>query len=200
MENNNINNHFSSSVDSNSQFSNILNIQDISYCQFMAKFNGGMFFEDALMFYPETGSKYSLIDLNLYLMEKFSFLTKETMFFAQDIFGNQFCFKNNQIFLFFIESGELEYVANKFNEFLEILEEEYDYLTGVAVKKEWEDSHVQLKFGERLCPKKPFILGGGYELDNFYNIETYNNLDYNSNIAIQLYGIPDKTKVKISFK
>ena len=98
MENNNINNHFSSSVDSNSQFSNILNIQDISYCQFMAKFNGGMFFEDALMFYPETGSKYSLIDLNLYLMEKFSFLTKETMFFAQDIFGNQFCFKNNQIF------------------------------------------------------------------------------------------------------
>jgi hypothetical protein len=44
--------------------------------------------------------------------------------------------------------------------------ENYDYETGWSAAREWQLSHGPLKPGDRLVPKRPFILGGSYEADN----------------------------------
>ena len=54
-----------------------------------------------------------------------------------------------------------------------------------------------LSQGYRLSPIKPFVLGGEYVNQNLFLNKYIDNLELNSSIALQIYGLPDGQKVII---
>lgn len=49
----------------------------------------------------------------------------------------------------------------------------------------------------RLVPKTPFVLGGGYNLDNLYALEASESMRYRGSIATQLRDLPDGAAVQL---
>jgi hypothetical protein len=118
--------------------------------------------------------------------------------FGQDLFGNQFCFTSDthSIVFFNSETGERETIAIDFEFFLRELYAQFNYYTGIPILKEWLANN-QLAFNSRLCPKIPFIMGGEFKIDNLYAGTYPAYMRAYSNIAKQIYNLPDGTKVKL---
>jgi SMI1 / KNR4 family (SUKH-1) len=178
-----------------------LPISDSEYYHFLKRCNGGFFFEQALHLYSVNGIfKYCDIEeINRIFQEAYGDLAKGAYAFGQDVFGNQFIFISSQISLFNIETAEIEPIANSFIEWIEHIFADTDYLTGVSILQEWKAGEEKLEFGQRLCPKKPFVVGGEYSVENLYNIDIEKNLLYNSHIAKQIHDLPDGTPIKFGF-
>lgn len=179
-------------------------ISDIAYFDFIKKSgDGGFFYGKSLHLYGYSSSPdFHNIDLvNQTLKEQFKDIVSGLVFFGQDIFGHQFAFdtNRNKIVFFNIETGEKEVIANDFSDWGGFLLEETDYFTGKNLAKEWEEKN-SLSFGQRLCPKIPFVLGGDYVLNNLYASGYPDFLISNANIANQIYGLPDGAKYKITIK
>jgi hypothetical protein len=173
-------------------------IPDIEYFELMKQVNGGAFFMKALFIYPfimeERYPSVLLVNKKMNILYDQLFLNLFT--FGQDIFGNQFCFdkENYSVILFNIEDGERVVLANNFTEWLSVLENDYDYLTGFSYSKKWQNSNI-LGVDQRLCPKIPFVIGGKYEESNFYASVFPSYLELNADIARQIYDLPDGTAV-----
>ncbi|WP_431166931.1 hypothetical protein [Tenacibaculum halocynthiae] len=69
----------------------------------------------------------------------------------------------------------------------------------LAIELSKEDNKL-LTEGKRLSAKQPFIIGGEYNLNNFYLKDFKKNIYYNSSIAKQVYNVPDGAKIKIVIK
>ena len=174
-------------------------INDIDYLTFLKNFNGGFFFNNALQFYAINSAEkiFCLKNINELITNLYKKLGDELFYFGQDIFGNQYAFNNNnEVVLFNIESAEKEHIAYSFKEFIDTLLEDTDYYTGESLILEWKSLHSDLKLNERLCPKKPFVLGGDFDISNLYNLNISKNLEYNSSIAIQIHELPDGTPIR----
>ncbi|MBK7638390.1 MAG: hypothetical protein IPJ13_32070 [Saprospiraceae bacterium] len=106
----------------------------------------------------------------------------------------------DEIFYFLnIETGELEYITNgEFDQFVEILLGDINYFTGSTLIQKYSDIDKEmLSQGYRLSPIKPFVLGGEYVNQNLFLNKYIDNLELNSSIALQIYGLPDGQKVII---
>jgi len=84
------------------------------------KRNGFYGFESALHVFPvETdGEEIGLIDWNdnSLWINCYDHLARNALFFAEDIFGGQFCIKEDGIFAFDPETGSFDYLAPDINE------------------------------------------------------------------------------------
>jgi hypothetical protein len=178
-------------------------IEDINYEKFIVECcNGGFFFGKALLIYPNIlENQYpSASLLNSKLYQEFGELFCNYWSFGQDIFGNQFCFKNTtrEIILFNIEDASEVIMARDFKEWLIIVEDDFDYLTGYSYYKEWIKKQG-LNEIQRLVPYKPFIVGGDYNVSNFVASDYPRYLEYNAQLAKHLHDIPDGTAVRIRY-
>jgi len=118
------------------------------------------------------------------------------IFFAEEVFGNLFAYDNSgNIVLLNVESAEIELVLEDFDEWMEYITEDIDYTTGKVLAQEWAASNGQIPFGSHLCPKKPFIIGGEYEIDNLYVLSWEKSLLFKADIARQIRDLPDGTDV-----
>ena len=139
-------------------------IKDKDYLDFIKETNGGFFYNYSLQFYAvETPLKYHNIFLiNQYIHEAYGkFLGKE-LFFAQDVFGNQFGFSDMGIIFFNMETGERQVIAEGFNKWIDVLNRDLDYFTGRKLVEDWNMSNTAIKPNERFHPKKPFVIGGEF--------------------------------------
>ena len=179
-------------------------INDIAYFDFIKQSrNGGFFYGKSLHLYGYSNNVdfHNIESVNQTLKEQFKDIAAGLFFYGQDIFGHQFAFDNtrNKIVFFNIETGDKEVVANDFSDWVDLLLDETDYFTGKNLAKNWEEKNT-LNFGQRLCPKIPFILGGDYALSNLYASYYPDFLISNANIAHQIYGLSDGEKFKITIK
>ena len=92
--------------------------------------------------------------------------------------------------------GEKETVASNFTDWVNVIFNGLDYFTGHKLAYAWRTGHG-LQFNERLCPIKPFVIGGDYKPDNLYAIESSKNIKTNANIARQIYDRPNGTPITI---
>lgn len=119
------------------------------------------------------------------------------VFFAEELFGNMFAYAKDGVVFFDLETGEREIVAQNFNGWLRYVIDDIDYVTGWKIAQDWTATHGSVPFGSHLCPKKPFIIGGEYDLNNLYPLNWEKSLSLRADIFSQMRDLPDGTDVEL---
>lgn len=120
------------------------------------------------------------------------------LFFAEDVFGGQFCIKDSKVYTFDPETGSLEYLADDIESWVQILLCDYEVLTGYPLAHQWQKQNGRLPAGKRLLPKVPFVLGGEFVLDNLYLADAVEGMRFRADIASQIKDLPDGAQIKFN--
>lgn len=182
------------------EFSDFLNkyeFIDKTYLNLILKKNGLLCFESALQIYPYDNSTINLKILNDMegWRQKYFFITRSYFCFAQDLFGFQFCFTHQGIEIFNTETGEFSFLTDTFENWIQMILNDYNYLTGYEIGHEWQKKFRKLQLSERLNGKIPFVLGGSYSIENLYPINLISLLDFRADIANQIYNLEDGQQI-----
>jgi len=119
------------------------------------------------------------------------------LFFAEDIFGNQFCLRGGSVLTFDAETGALEAFATDMESWAATVLNDYALWTGHGLAHEWQEINGPLQAGLRLVPKLPFVLGGEYVVNNLYAMNAVESMRYRADIALQIHDAPDGTTVML---
>jgi hypothetical protein len=164
------------------------------------KRNGFFAFEGALRFFPSRSVpiSYGLPEWNSWELWRFEYgdLTEGCFFFAEDIFGGQFCVLNGKICTFDPETGQREELANTLEEWAAAIFRDYEILTGYKLAHEWQSKHGKLVGRDRLVPKTPFVTGGAFALSNLAAFDAVNGMRARGNLARQIRDLPDGARVR----
>jgi hypothetical protein len=174
-------------------------ISDNAYFDFMSKLNGGFFYERSLHMYSfSKGPAFHNMEyINSIFQHEYGKLAQGHVFFAQDTLGNQFSFTDKGIAMFNCETAEIELLARSFDEWKKVLYNDLDYLTGRQLLRKWITTN-SFDFDQRLCAKKPFVLGGEYNVLNLYAQYFPTYIASNANVAKQIHDLPDGAQVSIT--
>lgn len=168
----------------------------------LSKHNGFYALEGALHVFPTHSSQQEigLYDWNDDILWRNAYmeLTNGCMFFAENVFGEQFCIKRDQIYIFDPETGALDHLANDIEGWAQAIINDYDFLTGYSLGNQWQQQNGQLPAKKRLLPKIPFVAGGEFMLDNLYLADAVEGMKFRADIANQIKNLPNGTKIKFS--
>jgi hypothetical protein len=162
--------------------------------------NGFFAFESALHVFPVTSDK-SIIDIdrwnsdNLWKCE-YGELTNGLFFFAEDVFGVQFCIANDSVSTFDPETGNVEFFSANVSQWCERVVKEKEEVTGYPLAKEWKQRFGPIPQGSRLIPRTPFVCGGKYEISNVVLVDAVKGMRIRGDIARQIHGKPDGTQIR----
>jgi hypothetical protein len=122
------------------------------------------------------------------------------LFFAEDILQDQFCLstKKNSVLRFHAETGRIDFAANSLEEWADLVLSNFQEETGWTFAHEWQLKNGPLPQGQRLMPKKPFFLGGGYELGNLWAGDALEGMRFKADLAMQTRELPEGAQVKIN--
>lgn len=166
--------------------------------------NGFYALENALHVFPTHSSRQEigLCDWNENALWRSAYkgLADGCLFFAEDVFGGQFCIKDNKVCIFDPETGALEYLADDIESWVKILLSDYEALTGYPLAHQWQKKNGQLPTGKRLLPKVPFVLGGEFVLDNLYLADAVEGMRFRADIASQIKDLPDGAQIKFNIE
>jgi hypothetical protein len=162
--------------------------------------NGFFAFEGALHVFP-AGCQNNVMDLERWNQKEswkagYGEVANNYLFFAEDVFGGQFGLRAGRIYRFDPETGDAEEMAADLEGWSTRLLDNYEYETGYPVAHEWQVVNGPLAPGNRLMPRKPFVVGGGFNLENFYAIEAVHGMKLRAILARQIQGLPDGTSIK----
>jgi len=162
--------------------------------------NGFLAFDRALRVFPAIPPAH-LLSINRWnapriWRDAYGGLADDLLFFADDIFGGQFCIKKGKILVFDPETAALEEIAEDLDGWIKVIMDETDYRTGRPFAIDWQAAHGAIKLTQRLVPKQLFMLGGEYALDNLYVLEAVEAMRFRGEIARQTHDLPDGTQVR----
>ena len=126
----------------------------------------------------------------------FDGLADDLLFFAEDIFGGQFCIKEGAVYSFEPETAELTPVADELNGWATAILSNYEVMTGYPIAHRWQEVYGQVPNGKRLVPKTPFVLGGEYAVENLYLLDATRAMQLMGDIATQIKNLPEGSKIK----
>jgi hypothetical protein len=119
------------------------------------------------------------------------------LFFAQDIFGQQFCLIEEHICRFNPETARFTNVAATLEAWAAWVLSDYRVETGWPLAHAWQVQHGPLALTNRLVPITPFILGGAYAVDNLMAIEAVEAMWFRGSVYQQSRDLPDGTRVRV---
>lgn len=167
--------------------------------------NGFYAFESALHVFATgataPGSESSLQQWNDPELWRFEFPELEeapVLFFAEDVFGVQFCLRQGQVYTFDPETGGFEYLADDLEGWAAAVLADYKVLTGWPLANAWQTLHGPLTQGQRLLPLTGFAFGGSFSVDNLRAGNAIEGMRYRGCIARQMAGVADGSVVKLS--
>ena len=168
----------------------------------LRKRNGFYALESALHVFPATSNPQVLgldswNDDSLWRGE-YRGMANGCLFFAEDVFGGQFCIKANKIYTFDPETGELEHLADDFDGWAKEIINDYEVLTGYPLAHQWQKKNGQLPSNKRLLPKVPFVAGGEFTLDNLYLHDAIEGMKFRADIANQIKDLPDGAQIQFN--
>ena len=117
------------------------------------------------------------------------------LFFAEDLFGHQFAISGEQIVSFDLETGEQEVFADSFDSFTTRLFDDPSLHTGWPLAHEWQDKFSAIALGTRLVPRRPFVLGGDYVLENLVAVSEEEGVRARAKLARHLKELPPGSSV-----
>jgi hypothetical protein len=163
--------------------------------------NGFYAFESALHVLSCDGSsqEHDIVQWNSTDLwrNEYADITEGCVFFAEDVFGNQFCLRGNQVFTFDAETGALEPVTDSMDAWAQRILDDYELLTGYRLARDWQELNGAIPIGARLVPITPFMMGGDYAVGNLHAVEAVRGMRYRASIAMQIRNSPDGTTVKL---
>ncbi|HXE56018.1 MAG TPA: hypothetical protein VN541_23535 [Tepidisphaeraceae bacterium] len=166
--------------------------------------NGFYAFESALLVRPVQNGQVPLgiQEWNNPALWKRSYAERldDVLFFAEDVFGGQFCVRGNRIGTFEPETGLISELAGSIDEWAEQILARPNYLTGYPLSHTWQMTNGPLPHGTRLVPKTPFVLGGKYELANLHAMRDAESMSFRASIANHIRDVPDGGKVILRIK
>lgn len=161
--------------------------------------NGYFAFESALHVFPACSGKLTmgLEQWNSVSLWKHAYDRQfdRFLFFAEDIFGDQFAISESTICHVRSETGESERFAASIEEWAQRILDEPNLTTGYPLAKEWQRENGALDEGCRLVAKIPFVLGGKYERSNFYAGDSIEAMRFRGDLARQIKDLPDGTEI-----
>jgi hypothetical protein len=164
--------------------------------------NGFYALESALHVFPSHSSQQEigLIDWNDNALWRSAYkgLADGCIFFAEDVFGGQFCIKSSKVHTFDPETGILEYLADDIEGWARAIVSDYEVLTGYPLAHQWQEKNGRLPAKKRLLPKLPFVAGGGFVLDNLYLADAVEGMRFRADIANQIKDLPDGAQIKFN--
>jgi hypothetical protein len=169
--------------------------------EFLKKKNGFYAFESALHVLPAQvcGPEVGLVGWNseqLWIHE-YEGLAKGLLFFAEDIFGCQFCIGADGVCQFDPETGQIERLATDLEGWADAILHNYSYLTGHPLAHEWQQANGAIAAGVRLVPKQPFIAGGEFAVRNLAPLDAVAAMRMRGCIAVQIKDLPDGAKIEL---
>jgi hypothetical protein len=162
--------------------------------------NGLYAFESALHVFPgHSGplerSIHEWNDRALWI-DEYQGLADDCVFFAEDIFGMQFCADREGIHQIDAETGSREFLATTLQEWIDKILANYEYLTGYPLAHEWQSIHGPLPRGQRLVPKVPFVTQGAFEISNLYALDSVKAMRFRGYLAAQIRDLPDGAQIR----
>lgn len=162
--------------------------------------NGFVAFESALYVrsLATVAGSYSLLEWNRKDLWRSRFKADlgDALFFAEDLFGNQFCLKSGSVNSFDPETSEFKEVAKSIQEWCAMILTKGDFWTGFSLGHEWQVKNGQLRLGVRLLPKVPFVGGGLFSVDNLIATPELRAMHFRAEIANQILSAPDGAKIR----
>ncbi len=123
------------------------------------------------------------------------------VFFAEDAFGNQFCYKDSgtDIYSFLAETGQIRLFAPSLEMWVSRISEDPAGALKLPLLQEWQSEGGNLLKGtEHLCPTYPFITQAEtVDVHTLYKIEGIEDMRYKGNFAYQIKDVPDGSKIQI---
>jgi hypothetical protein len=124
----------------------------------------------------------------------------ESVFFAEDVFGVQFCIRDNFVQSFDPETGRFTKTADTLESWARWILEDHKVRTGWPLAHQWQTLHGALLPGTRLLPKVPFVCGGQFSTENLYALKDVHGMCFRASIANQLVGVPDGAKIVLKIQ
>jgi hypothetical protein len=163
--------------------------------------NGFYAFEAALHVLSDKGASgdFGLFSWNSYDLwrREYQGMADPGLFFAEDVFGSQFCLREGRVFSFDPETGSFERIAESLEDWAGVILKDYELWTGYSLAHSWQTSQGTIPAGRRLVPMVPFVLGGQYEVSNLRATESLKGMRYRASIAVQIRNLPDGASVKL---
>ena len=166
----------------------------------LARANGFYAFESALHVRPSGGGGQDLADWNEQTLwrDAYGGLADGLLFFAEDVFGGQFALASGGVVAFNPETGERTATANSLESWAATVLADYQFQTGYPLAHQWQQRHGALPPGQRLLPKRPFVLGGKYEMDNLYPLDAVQGMRLRGELAVQIRDLPDGATIRFN--
>lgn len=162
--------------------------------------NGFYAFESALHVFPLTAvAGMSLEEWNADTLWRNSYqdLAEGFLFFAEDVFQNQFCISTNGVLRFEAETGATAPMANSIDNWAEKILSDYRSETAWPLASRWQAENGPLPAGKRLMPKIPFFLGGEYAIENLWAGDPIEGMRFKADLALQTRRLPNGSSVKL---
>ncbi len=161
--------------------------------------NGFYAFESALLVRPlhNMQAPLGLLEWNAPELWRGEYETigTDSLFFAEDAFGGQYCIHENRICAFDPETGLFDVISDSLSTWANDVMANFEIRTGYPLVHNWQTEHGPLPAGMRLLPKIPFVCGGKYEVENLYAAVDLKGMIFRASIANQIRDLPDGTKI-----
>jgi hypothetical protein len=169
------------------------------FCMLQLK-NGFYAFESALHVFPAASTDVmTLEEWNSGPLWRghYGDLAEGLLFFAEDVFQDQFCISEKGVLRFNAETGETTPLADSIEDWARIILRDYSQETGWSLAAKWQGLQGPLVPGKRLMPKTPFFLGGEYSLANVWAGDGVEGMRFKASLAVQTRGLPDGSAVRL---
>ncbi|SRR5258708_2024827 len=170
--------------------------------QMLQQRNGFYAFESALHVFPVSCVPASGVDLETWnsgilWRGEYKGFVEGLLFFAEDVFQDQFCIAQKGILRFKAETGETIFMADSLERWADLILSDYKYQTGWTLASQWQAENGPLPPGKRLMPKTPFFLGGEYAVENLWAGDAVEGMRFKADLAMQTRNLPGGTKVRL---
>ncbi len=128
----------------------------------------------------------------------YQYLAEGLIFFAEDVFQDQFCLSADGVLRFHAETGATGFMADSIEGWAERILENYSRETGWLVATKWQAQNGPLPAGKRLMPKIPFFLSGEYSLENLWAGDSVEGMRLKADLAMQTRELPDGSTIKLN--
>jgi hypothetical protein len=164
--------------------------------ELLALTNGLFAFESALHIFPASGAHgVAAWNSDTLWRDAHAGMSEGLLFFGEDVFGNGFCLRDAEVVSFEAETGAVQPFAENIDEWARVVLGDSDLHTGFALAHAWQVKHGALPQDQRLLPKKPFVLGGEYVLENLYALDAMKGMRLRGSLA-QIRDLPDGAQIR----
>lgn len=163
--------------------------------------NGFMAFDQALHVLPigpfARGYELTLWNSDELWRSEYEDMAQGCLFFAEDVFGEQFCIADGAVWRFNPETGERKHMADSLAGWIERIFDDFVTETGYPLAAIWQERHGLLRADQRLVPHTPFVLGGQFTLDNLQAQEAVKGMRSRANVARKIRNLPNGSSVRL---